>query len=162
MFVYIVRHAWAHQHGDPRWPDDADRPLEADGAARFEKVVKRLEKIGWLPEIVATSPYERCRQTADIIAERLEHAPEVVELDALAPGSDFDALATWSNSFECEAVAWVGHEPDVSRLAATLIGDHEAGFRFAKGAVAAISVNDEVGPGAGELHWFATAKLLGV
>ena len=46
MFIYIVRHAWAYEHGDPRWPDDSKRPLEDDGAVRFAQVVSVFQVAG--------------------------------------------------------------------------------------------------------------------
>jgi phosphohistidine phosphatase SixA len=57
---------------------------------------------------------------------------------------------------------WVGHSPDVERLAADLIGDGSARLRFAKGAVAGVFFEGEINAGAGELYWLATAKSLGV
>jgi phosphohistidine phosphatase len=161
MFIYIIRHAWAFEHGDPRWPDDSQRPLEDDGAERFARVVKTLAERGFAPDAIATSPYVRCRQTAEIVAAHLPHSPNYVELDALTPGSDFESLVEWTHQTNAESVAWVGHAPDVSHLAAALIGD-DALVRFAKGSVAAIRIHGELGASSGELHWLATAKLLGV
>jgi phosphohistidine phosphatase len=163
MFIYVVRHAWAFEHGDPRWPDDSQRPLEEEGVERFARVVDALIPRGFEPHVIGTSPYVRCRQTADIIAQRVPGSPKIVELDALTPGSDFDALVEWSRKFvRNEGLCWVGHAPDVSVLAAELLGDVSANIRFAKGAVAAIRIRGEVEAGAGELQWLATAKLLGV
>lgn len=163
MFIYIVRHAWAFEHGDPRWPDDSQRPLEEEGAERFARVVDALLPRGFEPHVIATSPYVRCRQTADIIAAHAPAAPKIVELEALTPGSDFDALVQWSRKFvRNEGIAWVGHAPDVGFLAAKLLGDGTAAIRFPKGAVAAIRVRDEIEASSGELQWLATAKLLGV
>jgi phosphohistidine phosphatase len=163
MFIYIVRHAWAYHQGDPRWPDDSQRPLEDDGAKRFAQVVKALGARNFAPEVIATSPYVRCRQTADVVARHVDPSPEVVELEALTPGSDFEALVEWSREFgDRDSVCWVGHAPDVSYLAAALVSDATADIRFAKGAVAAIRVDGEIGPNCGELQWLATAKLLGV
>lgn len=163
MFIYIVRHAWAYEHGDPRWPDDSQRPLEDEGAERFARVMKRLVDRGFEPAIIATSPYLRCRQTAEIVAAHSPGEPQIFELDALRPGSDFAALVEWTQQqADGASVAWVGHAPDVTHLAALLVGDGGAALRFAKGSVAAIRVLDDVGPACGELHWLATAKLLGV
>lgn len=163
MFIYVVRHAWAYEHGDPRWPDDGERPLEDEGAERFARVVKRLADRGFEPSLIATSPLVRCRQTAELVAAHSAGSPKIVELAALRPGSDFAALCTWTQEHAGgESVAWVGHAPDVSLLTAALTGDGGAGIRFAKGTVAAIRVDDEVGPACGELQWLATAKVLGV
>lgn len=162
MFIYIARHAWAGERGDPRWSDDSLRELTPDGIERYTKVVKALASRGFEPERIATSPYTRCRQTADIIAKYVDGKPAIDELDALEPGSDLEGLLEWSRKQGDANTCWVGHSPDVERLAAELIGDGAARVRFAKGAVAAIGFEGEAHAGAGELYWLATAKSLGV
>ncbi len=161
-FIYIARHAWAHEFGDPRWPDDSLRELEFDGAERYLRVVEALAERGFAPEVIATSPYTRCVQTAELISEHTVHHPEVVSVPALEPGSDFDAVAQWSREIGCSSLCWVGHAPDVGLLTAALIGDHRANIRFAKGATAAIRYHAEIGPDCGELMWHVTAKSLGL
>src|SRR5687768_9503315 len=138
MLIYIIRHAYAYEHGDPRWPDDSQRPLEGEGAERFRRGARELADRGVKPEAIASSPYVRCRQTAEIFAEETGGKAEVVELDLLAPGSDLDGLVRWSRQQQVESIAWVGHSPDVEFLTAALISEGEANVRFAKGAVAAI------------------------
>jgi phosphohistidine phosphatase len=163
MLLYIVRHAWAYEHGDPRWPDDSQRPLEKEGAERMAKVAKQLVERGFAPARIATSPYLRCRQTADILAEHAPGGPSIEDLDALRPGSDLAALIAWSRDAAVGGdVCWVGHMPDVAFLAAALVSEGDASLRFAKGATAAIRFDDKLAPGAGELQWLATAKVLGV
>ena len=162
MRIYIIRHAWAYEHGDPRWPDDSQRPLEQEGAERFARVVELLTQRGFAPDAIATSPYVRCRQTAEIVAAHSAQSPQLVELEGLKPGSDFAELIEWTKQQRVESVAWVGHAPDVSWLAASLISEGDAMIRFAKGAVASIRVEGPLGAGCGELQWHATAKLLGV
>lgn len=162
MFIYIARHAWAHEWGDPRWPDDSLRELEFDGAERYIQVVETLAERGFEPEAIATSPYTRCRQTADLISRHTVHHPEVTELESLGPGSDFKSLIAWSNKMSNKNICWVGHAPDVGNLAGALIGDSRANIRFAKGAIAAIRYHSEIGYGCGELYWHATAKSLGL
>lgn len=162
MFLYIARHAWAGQRGDPRWPDDSLRELTRDGIERYTKVVKTLAARGFAPRRIATSPYTRCVQTAEIIARHIEGKPKIDQLEALEPGSDLEPLLEWSRAQGDADTCWVGHSPDVERLAADLIGDGTSRLRFAKGAVAAISFDSEISSGAGELYWLATAKSLGV
>lgn len=163
MMLYVVRHAWASYFGDPQWPDDTLRPLTEKGKARFSKVVPLLAQRGFCPQVVATSPYTRCRETADLIAQLLPSRPDVTALDELAPGGDPGGLLQWINSqaAEFDQIAVVGHAPDVGYLAAGLIGSDEDWIRFAKGAVAAIEFHDTVAPSKGELHWLNTAKQLG-
>lgn len=163
MDLYIIRHAWAGHYGDPQWPDDGQRPLTDEGQARFAEVVARLVERGFAPQLIATSPLVRCRQTARIAAEGLPDDPQVVELDELMPGSDLEALLRWTakQAGEYDRIAWVGHAPDVGRLTAELIGEPDGWIRFAKGAVAAIRFEESPEPGQGELRWLVTAKLLG-
>ncbi len=126
MLLYIVRHAYAGQHGDPRYPDDSLRPVTKRGRKQFARAVKKLAKRGFAPRSIATSPFVRCRQTADVICERLVAPPEVIELPALEPGSRLDALVEWSNGQGVDELAWVGHAPDVEVLAASLVGAAKA------------------------------------
>jgi phosphohistidine phosphatase len=162
MILYIVRHAWAGEHGDPNYPDDALRPLSAKGVKRFRRVAKRLVKRGFAPSSIATSPLVRCRQTADTLLERLGERSTLVELPELCPGAQLEPLLDWTRQQSEQNVAWVGHAPDVGRLTAELIGTAVDQIDFAKGAVAAISFEDSPGVGAGTLLWFVTAELLGV
>jgi phosphohistidine phosphatase len=163
MFIYIARHAWAGERGDPRWPDDSLRELTPEGIERYTEVVKALAERGFAPERIATSPYTRCRQTADIVAKCVAGKPKIEELEALEPGSDLDPLIKWTNEQGGKNVCWVGHSPDVELLAAALIGDGAGRIRFAKGAIGSIGFEGETAnAGGGELYWLATAKSLGV
>jgi phosphohistidine phosphatase len=162
MYIYLARHAWAGHSGDPGWADDSLRELTPEGARRFRRVVEALAPRDFVPKQIATSPYIRCRQTAEIIAEHAPGKPEVEELEALEPGSDLEALLEWTAAKDGVDVCWVGHNPDMPSLAGRLIGEHFAYLRFAKGSVAAIRFDDEVQAGAGELCWHVTAKVLGV
>ena len=162
MFIYIARHAWAYEFGDPRWPDDTLRELEPDGAERYMQVVEALAERGFAPEAIATSPYTRCQQTAEIIANYTWDHPEISAHPALQPQSDLATLIEWSRQTGLKKTCWVGHAPDVGVMTSALIGDAHANIRFAKGAIASIRFEDRIEPGAGELYWHATAKSLGL
>lgn len=162
MLIHIARHAWAYEYGDPRWSNDSQRPLEIEGAERYVRVVKALAERGMAPELIATSPYKRCVQTAELIAQYTQHTPVVIRNEALAPGGDFDAIMKWSRQAKCDSICWVGHSPDIGHMAGTLIGDGSADLRFAKGSIATIRMYSDLAPGGGELMWLATAKVLGL
>jgi phosphohistidine phosphatase len=159
--LYILRHAWAYEYDAVRWPNDGDRPLTKEGISRFQAVAKTLVERGCAPEVIATSPLIRCRQTADLLAAEVNPIPAVVELPALAPGSDLQELLAWSGSQQVESLAWVGHAPDVGQLLAALLGSKFAGIRFAKGSAACVRFDGPVASGQGELQWHVTAKILG-
>jgi phosphohistidine phosphatase len=164
MPLYIIRHAWAEDRDDARWPDDDLRPLTTDGRKRFAQFVEQLALRGMTPGVIATSPLPRCVETAQLLATGLSKQPKVVTLDELRPGSDLSGLLRWTvrQADKHDEIAWVGHAPDVGHLVAAIIGDANAQIHFAKGAVAAIRFDGQPSAGAGELQWLATAKLLGV
>jgi phosphohistidine phosphatase len=164
MELYIFRHAWAGQFGDPQWPDDSKRPLTEKGKKRFALVADVLAGRGVEPTLIAASPMVRCRQTADILADQMDGRAEIVEREDLLPEGSFEKLWQWTveQSERHEQIAWVGHCPQVNEYAALLIGLSNGSIRFSKGAVAAIRFEAEPKPGTGELQWLATAKILGI
>lgn len=161
MLVYLARHAWAGHYGDPAWPDDSQRPLTSDGVERYGRMVARLVAGGFAPERIATSPYVRCVQTAELLADAV--GVEIEPIEDLACGATSLPLLRWCETSGAERVCLVGHNPDLERIAAAWIGDRHASIRFAKGAVAAIRFDaPPPEPAEGTLLWHATAKSLGV
>jgi phosphohistidine phosphatase SixA len=162
MNLYLARHAWAGHFGDPEWPDDSLRELSPEGAERYARVVQALAGRGFAPTRIATSPYARCRQTAELIAEHTLTGAVIDQLEALEPGSDLRALIEWTNQHKGEDACWVGHNPDMEFLAAALLGDGQAEIRFAKGSIAAIRFGNDGIDSTGTLYWHLTAKALGL
>ena len=161
MLLYIVRHADAGDPGDPRWADDSLRPLSRKGRKQFARMVKKLTKRGFAPACVASSPYVRARQTADIILERLPESSQVVELGALAPGGELSELVAWTQEQAPCDVAWVGHAPDVNHLLESLLGKESGSIALSKGAIAAVEFDGGISSAGGQLLWLVTPKLLG-
>lgn len=162
MDLFIIRHAWAGQRGDPKWPDDTQRPLTLKGRDRFAKMIDSLSTRGMEPSLVATSPMIRCLQTAETLAENLLEEPVIVKRDELLPNGDLSSLLSWTilQAEKNQQIAWVGHSPDVEQITASLIGQSESSIRFAKGAIACVRFIDTIDISAGELRWFVTAKVL--
>ena len=163
MDIYIIRHAWAEERDDTKYPDDALRPLTAEGRYRFARMAELLVHRGLKPRLIATSPMVRCLQTAEILAAALGKKAKPVQCDDLLPGGDPKRLLAWTEKRAAgpEEIAWVGHAPDVGHLAALLIGQEDGWMNFKKGAIAAIRTADPPELGRGELQWFVTAKVPG-
>jgi phosphohistidine phosphatase len=169
MDLYIIRHAWAGQYGDPDWPDDSQRPLTKKGRKRFAAMIGILINRGIAPSLIATSPMVRCRESAQILAEGLiertesHNRPELVEHRELLPHGDLNSLLDWTaqRAEKHRQIAWVGHAPDVGQITAALIGCSGGSIRFAKGAVAALRFDDSIEIGNADLRWLATAKIIG-
>lgn len=158
MKIFIVRHAWAGQAGDPAYPDDRLRPLTPDGIKRFRKFLRKLPAAEFDPRAIATSPLVRCVQTAEIVAQVASHVEKTDSLEALAPGSQLGPLLEWSKS-QGGDVAWTGHAPDVGEMTAALIGGSTSFIHFGKGTIACVEFSGRPEAGRGELRWLANAKL---
>jgi phosphohistidine phosphatase len=117
MRLVLVRHAEAAP-GDP----DELRTLTPEGHEQARNLGERLRAQGVIPDVVLSSPLLRARQTA---AELGFGEPE--SLDALAPGATADDVRAAIRG-RGETVAVVGHQPDCSRIAASLRGGEEPAF----------------------------------
>jgi len=150
--VYVVRHAVAEERDATRWPDDAERPLTADGEERFRRAACGLRTIVPQVDLVLSSPYARAWRTAEILYEEAEWpAPNRSELlEAWRPATDGLELLTT----DAGSVALVGHEPYLSSLVSLLLTGDDSKVRtdLKKGGV--VHVED------GVLRWYATPKLL--
>lgn len=162
MELLIVRHARAEDREAfaATGAEDARRPLTGDGRKRMREVARALTALVPHIEGIATSPYIRAAQTAQLIADRYALVPE--PLDALAPGHPPEAVLPWLGGVRAEAaVAAVGHEPDLGRLASWLLAGPGADFMpFKKGGACLLRFEGEPGPGRAELRWcMAPAQL---
>jgi phosphohistidine phosphatase SixA len=107
-----------------------------------------IAALGIGADVLLTSPLVRCRQTAEIVGERLGLEP--VEAGGLAPGMGLDELDDALLPHAGAAAAMVcGHEPDLSDAVAALTGGGVVEFR--KGSLALLDVA-AVRPGGGRLR----------
>lgn len=105
MDLYIIRHAWAGQRGDPAYADDSLRPLTDEGRKRFARMIEALAPCGLTPQLIVTSPMLRCVQTAEVLAHALGEKTKVVPRQELLPGGDAQHLLAWT---EKRTPAWMG------------------------------------------------------
>ena len=160
--LLLVRHAIADTRDPAHWPDDRLRPLTEDGERRFRVAARGLRRIVPSVDVLLSSPLVRAWQTAELLAS-VAHWPAPKRFNALAPGhlpdQVLDALAPYSNS---GSLGLVGHEPDLSELAAYLIGsrDGEARLEMKKGGAAQISFDGDLQTGLATLRWLMTPAIL--
>jgi phosphohistidine phosphatase len=148
--LYLVRHAIAADPS-PAYATDAIRPLTEEGIERWRQQVRGLRTLDVEVEMILTSPYARCRQTAEILAEGLPGTP---------PGGPIaDVLDGTGNYRRFATLALVGHEPSIGSLAAQLMGA-QGSVPFKKGAVCRIDVEALPPRGAGQLIWLLPPKVL--
>lgn len=161
MQLLIVRHAIAAQRDANRWPDDADRPLTAEGVGRARRAAAGLKRI-LKPGLILTSPLVRARDTATILTQAARW-PKAVECDALAPGKSpeevLEVLRRQRANAECIAV--VGHQPGLGRLLALCLGGvRPEAFELKKSAIALVEFQGQPRAGRGMLAALLPPRIL--
>ena len=162
MILYIIRHAIAAPLGPEG--DDSQRPLTDKGRTRMYRIAAGLKEMGETPELILTSPYMRATQTARILAKELELGKEkIVPTGCLAPGAQAADLVKEINAQYAgrQAIAIVGHEPDLSALIALLIsGDPGLSITMKKGGVCRLSTEALQAGRCATLDWLLTPGQL--
>jgi phosphohistidine phosphatase len=157
--IYLVRHAIAAERGRD-WPDDSKRPLIRKGVDRMREAVRGLVELDAHVDVVLTSPFVRAVQTAEILADGLTPRPSIVETPSLTPEEAPTSVARALEPYRrTKAVALVGHEPGIGRLAAWLLGTPEP-IEFKKGGVCCVECASLPPDGRGRLIWHATPAML--
>jgi phosphohistidine phosphatase len=116
--ILLIRHAHAidREEGDI---DDEARWLTVKGRRVAGRAGRALRELGLVPDEIWTSPLVRAVQTAELVAQGAGYSSAVGALEALAPGGRVHRSAEMLSSRN-GIVAAVGHEPDISGLAAVL------------------------------------------
>jgi phosphohistidine phosphatase len=161
MQIFIMRHGIAARRASPPTGNDATRSLTPKGKKRVQQIAAGLKKLGCKPDWIITSPLARAAETAEIVATGLLDKAPVDLCAALRPGGAPDELLSFlARHRERKRVLLVGHEPDLSELAARLIAaGSQAKLAFKKGGCCLIRCD---GPPRfrGQLVWWLTPRLL--
>ena len=160
--LYIMRHGLAVARGSVGFADDAQRPLQPEGKEKMREIAEGLKRVGLELDWVVSSPLVRAVETAQIIAESLASSAAVDVCDAMGPGgSHEEVIAFLAKRPGRTRVLVVGHEPDLSELAARLIGaGSHANLGFKKGGCCMISFEEFPPRSPGQLTWWLTPRLL--
>ena len=179
MEVTFLRHGIAVDRDDPVAPSDFSRPLTIDGKHKLEASLRGLKGLSVRPELIVTSPYLRCVQTATLAAKALDLSKRTIqERETLLPGAapaDF-----WTDLMSVvprERVLVVGHGDTLEPIAGYALGfpvdTAEPGIstlalrvlHLKKGGALQLSLPSLADPSAfaarpAELVWLAPPRLL--
>jgi phosphohistidine phosphatase len=161
MNVFILRHGIAVEPGDRRYPNDADRPLTAEGKARLKTTAAAMLKLALRFDVLISSPYRRARETAEIVAEGLKVKTTLSEL--LEPDGSITELAKHVNGLKPrpENVLLVGHEPHLSALASLFIsGENHPILNLKKGGLIKLQATTLKPGRCALLKWLLTPRQL--
>lgn len=117
MELYLLRHAIAEERSASG--DDAHRVLTPAGITQATHSAMAMQALNIRLHTIATSPFYRTRQTADIIAHSYQLQPVVDE--RLAPGFDVHVVNHIVQQIPTHNILIVGHEPDLSWVIWSLV-----------------------------------------
>ena len=162
MKLLVIRHGPA---GDPEeWErqgkDDRLRPLTPKGKKEVRKVAAGLLRLVPGVDLIATSPWTRAAQTAEIVNK--EYGAEIEEVEELTSNHRPEDLIPWLREQSGrEAIALVGHEPHLGFLVGYLLIGKSASFvDLKKGGACLIEMADPSKPETGCLEWLLTDREL--
>ena len=115
------------------------------------------------PTRILTSPYERAKQTAFLVAQELGDSPNKIDVEIapfLACGmSPETALDQVGEMATFPSIMLVGHEPDLSHLCAHLLGSSSHCIHIRKASLTLIETTS-FRAGAGVLHFSIPVELI--
>ncbi|MEQ1918619.1 MAG: histidine phosphatase family protein [Elusimicrobiota bacterium] len=161
MEIIFLRHAPAGERED--WAGtgrpDSERPLTMDGRKRAREAAKGLAKFIETADLVATSPWVRAKETAEIAAKALG-AP-LVESNFLLPHRSPASIAGWLSGLDGQRVLLVGHEPHLSKVISWLMmGSGSRSIVGLKKAQALMLETKKAAAGSAILMWSLPPKAL--
>lgn len=161
MEIIFLRHAPAGERED--WArtgrPDAERPLTTDGRKRAREAAKGLAKLVEKADLVATSPWARAKETAEIAAKAFG-AP-LVETNFLLPHRSPASLAGWLSGLDGERVILVGHEPHLSKVIGWLMtGSSARSIVGLKKSQALLLETKKAAPASAVLAWSLPPRVL--
>ena len=163
MQLLVIRHAIAEDRDAfaASGRDDSERPLTESGRDKMRRVARGLRELVPRIDLLASSPYVRAMQTAELVGEAYGIA-EVRKVDALVPEAELPLFVSWvQRRSTAKVVAIVGHEPHLGELVTWLMsGLPESRVEMKKGGAALLEFEGQPGPGVGLLKWLMTPGQL--
>ncbi len=163
MMLYLVRHALAEVAGAAA--EDESRRLTDKGREHARRTAAGMRAIDLAPNLILTSPLPRAAETARLLAEAFPMSPPVRSLADLAAGiPPAPAIAAILPHTRHDEVMVVGHEPQLSAIAAILLAGDSSGMHLRLRKLACVALELPIGriaPRAAELHWMMTRRQLG-
>ncbi len=153
MPLYLVQHGAAKTEAE-----DPQRGLSEGGRETVERMAEFLSSLRLSLDRIEHSEKLRAKQSAEILAARLQPPEGTKQTGGMAPNDDVEPMLARLEKEE-KNLALVGHLPYLSRLAARLLGlpAEVPAVRFQMGGVVRLD-RDETGRWA--VTWALAPELL--
>jgi phosphohistidine phosphatase len=161
ILLYLIRHAEAVERNEQGPARDFDRWLTPHGHSQALALAQAFLHRKLAFDAVVASPLVRAHQTAADLLAVWQPDARVVTCDHLAPDQfKPNKLSDFLAAVPGEAIAAVGHMPDLGAYAEWLIGAARGTIPFVKAGAACLEFRGHPGKAAGELHWLITPEWL--
>jgi phosphohistidine phosphatase len=162
MKLYIVRHAIAVPHGTPGINED-ERALTGEGMSKMRQGAEGLRALGYIPDLILSSPLTRARQTAEVLLNTFGKGIRIEIAPALAPSGKRQELYHDFTQYEKEldSLMIVGHQPSLGEIAGEIaFGSPEHFIELKKGGACVIDLESVRGIPKGSLVALLTPSIL--
>ncbi len=164
MELFIIRHGIAEPLGKRNQFSDEKRALTGEGRKRTQEGVKGLRKLAVELDLILCSPAARAVETAEIVAAYMGLSKgDIKQTQNLTPGASAELLFAEIKGYAgVEAVALIGHQPDLGHLISRIIrgGGDTLSIQLKKGAICCVNVSETVPTLRGAMMWLLTSKQL--
>ena len=163
MNLYFMRHGIAVERADSRHrSDDRSRQLTPKGIKRINKAAKGLVTLSLSFNRILTSPFERARETAKIVAQTLRSEDSLEEIQQLCPDQSVEDLLSSLSAYAADKeILLIGHEPLLSSTMPFLLSaTGGAEIRLKKGGLCCLEIDGVPPKKRAVLQWALTPKQL--
>lgn len=162
MNVYLLRHGIAVEREDWKSNDDSSRPLTREGEKQLKKISRALGKMDLKFDLILSSPHERAKRTAGIVADE-SHLEKMLKFsDDLTPEGDLENLIGEINKLkpQPENLLLVGHEPYLSKLTSLLVSESDIAMDFKKAGLCKLKTDGLQFGRCAKFCWLLTPKQM--
>ncbi len=162
MDLFFLRHGIAVESGTRKYID-SERPLTEEGIEEMKDIARAMKSLKLDFDIILSSPFERARHTAEIVALKLKLTERLKLTPSLASGANPKAviaeiLERWPQK---KSLLLVGHEPDLSHLISILLAGFNTSFVvMKKGSLCKLSTDALAFGRCAWLNWLLTPKQM--
>ena len=162
MNLYFMRHGIAVDRATGMSADDRSRPLTPRGIKRIHREAEGLKRLSLAFDLILSSPLERARQTAKIVAQVLQLEDRLVEIEQLAPDQSVRDLLSGLAAYAAKKqILLVGHEPLLSGAVSFLLsGKTGAQIQLKKGGLCCLELDGIPAHKSAMLQWALAPKQL--
>lgn len=162
MNLYFMRHGIAVDRADGVSANDRSRTLTPKGIKRIQREAAGMLRLSLSFDRILSSPLERARQTAKIVAQALQMDDRLEEFAQLAPDQSVRALLSGLSAYaDKKQILLVGHEPLLSRTVSFLLSEKAgANIQLKKGGLCCLELDGMPPRKSAMLQWVLAPKHL--